>query len=402
MFTPNWPCPPNQNHQNLLDWIQNWLQLLAHHQTCNIIQRKRTKGQMNNLNNYCGICLKETMAKIVSSFIASWLLSVFKTHGCSSQFSHTGCQEPLQILRLALTIRCHHGKETYALIINLIKAFDSINHDLLLKLLSRYGMPKTLIDIIKKLYQNCSIQFQVNSEKKTASYNKSVQQGDSMVPILFLFIMQAAHELIKKNLPPKHLNSTTSLILLHMIDSLAMQRFHIQHWLSSWHRWWLIPLLNPQRHRTSITNNSRSSCSSWNPNAHWYHHHQVKNKGNVLMDGGLLYIVCWDQNCMCITGITSPVLSRMFFLCQFLKPSESGVFWPICKIGVNKFLQISCLHSLFSGQTHGHWLWLLHYDLMLCFLLKNFSDWINDHKLWSKGGNPPYSLPWYTNFWTYP
>ena len=126
----------------------------------------------------------------------------------------------MHILQLALTIRCHHGKETYTLFIDLIRFFNSINHELLLKLLSTYSIPKTLIDNIKKLYQNCNIQLQVNDEKITELHHRCTT-SNNMVPILVLFIRQAANELIRRNLPPKPSNATISLIHHHMADSLV-------------------------------------------------------------------------------------------------------------------------------------------------------------------------------------
>jgi len=51
-----------------------------------------------------------------------------------------------------------------------------------------------------------------------------MQQGNNMAPILFLFIMQAAHELIHKNLPPKHSNFTTlGRLILKTMPSLKIK-----------------------------------------------------------------------------------------------------------------------------------------------------------------------------------
>jgi len=51
---------------------------------------------------------------------------------------------------------------------------------------------------------------QVEKEEREIKYGTGVQQGDNMAPILFLFIMQAAYEMLQKNSPVNPLKSDTS------------------------------------------------------------------------------------------------------------------------------------------------------------------------------------------------
>ena len=53
-----------------------------------------------------------------------------------NQFGHIGCQEALHTLRSALILRRQYGLETYALFVDLVKAFTTVNHSLLIKVLS--------------------------------------------------------------------------------------------------------------------------------------------------------------------------------------------------------------------------------------------------------------------------
>lgn len=97
-------------------------------------------------------------------------------------------------MQFAVSTCRYHNQETYALFVDLVKAFDTINHKLMIALLKRYGAPDSLANAIEQLYKDMSVKLTV--EKKTAHipYTVGVQQGDSMVPILFLFVMQALSE----------------------------------------------------------------------------------------------------------------------------------------------------------------------------------------------------------------
>ena len=47
---------------------------------------------------------------------------------------------------------------------------------------------------------NCTVQLEIGKEKYEIEYNTGVQQGDNMVPILFLYVMQAAMETLHKKI----------------------------------------------------------------------------------------------------------------------------------------------------------------------------------------------------------
>jgi hypothetical protein len=63
------------------------------------------KGNLQDLNNYRGICLKETCAKVTSSIVSSRLLQHLKTFGSKTQFGMIGCQEAQHTLKKALLLR---------------------------------------------------------------------------------------------------------------------------------------------------------------------------------------------------------------------------------------------------------------------------------------------------------
>jgi hypothetical protein len=52
-------------------------------------------------------------------------------------------------LRSTLALRRLHKKETLILFVDLIKAFDTVNHDLLFKVLLKFGIPEELVGVVR-------------------------------------------------------------------------------------------------------------------------------------------------------------------------------------------------------------------------------------------------------------
>ena len=95
------------------------------------------KGDQQDPNNWRGICLKETSVKIVSIIVAKLFLKHLKQISISSQFGHIHCQEALHSIRSALMLRHHHGLKKFVLFVDLVKAFDLIQHEVLYTILKK-------------------------------------------------------------------------------------------------------------------------------------------------------------------------------------------------------------------------------------------------------------------------
>jgi hypothetical protein len=114
----------------------------------------KEKGDPQDPNNHCGIALKETSARVMSIIIAKRLLKKFREINPSTQFGHIGWQEVLHIIKRALLLRHQHGQESYVVFVDLVKAFHIVNHDLLCKILQKYGLPPKLVATISKHFKS--------------------------------------------------------------------------------------------------------------------------------------------------------------------------------------------------------------------------------------------------------
>jgi len=130
------------------------------------------KCDQQDFNNYRGICLKESCTKTISIIASNRLLCHLKTFGSKTQFGMVGYQEAQHMLKKALHLRHHHGLEIYA--IDLIKAFDTVQHPLLFGSLNRYGVPEPLIKVIKKMFKDCSISYKLDGDRIKIPYKTGV------------------------------------------------------------------------------------------------------------------------------------------------------------------------------------------------------------------------------------
>ena len=83
---------------------------------------------------------------------------------------------------------------SWVVFLDLVKAFNTVNHELILKLLAKYGVPANVIRVIKKLYTNFNLKLKIGDITEIIPYLTGVKQGDALAPTLFLFIMQAMAE----------------------------------------------------------------------------------------------------------------------------------------------------------------------------------------------------------------
>jgi hypothetical protein len=139
-----------------------------------------------------------------------------------------GCRDALFILRSLLQVRRKHNLPSWALFVDLEKAFDTVRHELLFKLLEIYGIPESMIDVIQRLYKNVTLKLSSGSVKDTISYSVGVKQGDAMAPVLFIILMQAMAETLEDEWKTANIQSVD---LRHFKDTPKhCGRMHGQAW----------------------------------------------------------------------------------------------------------------------------------------------------------------------------
>ena len=101
-------------------------------------------GNLSDPNKWRGVMLMDVCSKIFSSVMNGRAFRLLDLHGTRFQFGGTptlGCQDGLFTLKTLLNARKNHNLPSFVAFVDLVKAYDTVNHDLLLKILGKYGAP---------------------------------------------------------------------------------------------------------------------------------------------------------------------------------------------------------------------------------------------------------------------
>ncbi len=109
-----------------------------------------------------------------------------------------GGSDGIFCIRQALKNRRGHGKESWVLFVDLVKAFDSVPQDVLFKVLAEFGAPSHLVSAIKRMNTDLQVNFDLNGEPVAVPCTMGVKQRCPLSPTFFLFVMQACLESLEK------------------------------------------------------------------------------------------------------------------------------------------------------------------------------------------------------------
>ncbi len=103
-----------------------------------------------------------------------------------------GCQDSLFTFKTLINAHKNHHLPSFVAFVDLVKAYDTVNHDLLFCILEKYGAPPKFVASIHTMYTNLIMVLKIEKEIQDILQSVGVRQGDNMAPVLFLFLMSAA------------------------------------------------------------------------------------------------------------------------------------------------------------------------------------------------------------------
>jgi hypothetical protein len=158
------------------------------------------KGDLSDPNNWRPIMLLEVLQKVMSSMFVQRFHTLLEFCGLQEQFGfqrNMGTTDASFVVRQAINLRHEAGKDTFALFIDLVKAFDSVPREGMIKILAKFGVPDKMLGWIRRIYDKVIVKVEIEDVFETFESCTGVKQGDNLSPTLFLFMMQAFVELVR-------------------------------------------------------------------------------------------------------------------------------------------------------------------------------------------------------------
>ena len=170
------------------EWLTNRLKILP------------KKGDLRNLDNWRGIMLIESPVKVITSILASRIsVHVLETEGLEEQngfMRQRGCCDGIFTVKLALQKRHEHGLGTWAVFIDLVKAFDSVPRDGLYIILGKLGIPPKMTRLIMRFHSDLIVKIKVGEADVLFDSITGVKQGCTGAPTFFNVYFQVANEVV--------------------------------------------------------------------------------------------------------------------------------------------------------------------------------------------------------------
>ena len=158
-------------------------------------------GDLSDPNKWIGVNLMDIGAKVFSSMMCKRLFKIINLHGVKYQFGYSpgvGYQDCLFTLKNALHARHNHNLPTFFAFVDLVKAFGTVDHGIMIVTLKIYGAPPKLISSIARMYADLKIVLKIGKLKDEMKKTVGARQGECMVPVLFLFTVMSFLETLEK------------------------------------------------------------------------------------------------------------------------------------------------------------------------------------------------------------
>ncbi|CAF3911944.1 unnamed protein product [Rotaria magnacalcarata] len=147
------------------------------------------KGDKQLCDNYRGTSLLSVTSKLFSRIILNRIQLLVNRQLLEAQSgfrSNRSTIDRIFILKLCMEKRREFNKPLFMCFIDITKAYDSVNRELLWKICRQYGISEKLVNLLKMLHTNSKAKVKVNGEfSDSFEINNGVMQGGIPSPILF-------------------------------------------------------------------------------------------------------------------------------------------------------------------------------------------------------------------------
>jgi hypothetical protein len=157
----------------------------------------------SDIKNWRPITLSNCDSKIITKAIATRVSKVLDTIIDNSQTAYVPTRSVMDNIRSNFILKNHCSKRSIdAVLISLDakKAFDSVSHDYIRKVLRNYGFGENFVRSFDTLYNNLKSSIMINGFKSNhINIRRGVKQGDALSCALFILSIDPLIRNIKNN-----------------------------------------------------------------------------------------------------------------------------------------------------------------------------------------------------------
>ena len=182
------------------------------------------KGDKMSCNNYRGISLLPTCYKILSNILLMRLVpyadEIIGDHQCGFRRNRSTADQIFTI-RQILEKKWEFDQSVHQLYIDFKKAYDSIKREKMYEILTRWGIPKKLANLVQVCLKDTRGRVRIgNQMSETFNIHSGLKQGDALSPLLFNLVLEYAIKEMQKSNDGLQLNGTTQI--LTYADDIAL------------------------------------------------------------------------------------------------------------------------------------------------------------------------------------
>ena len=196
---------------------------------CSLITPLHKSGSINDPKNYRGIAVSNTLSKLFIKILTSRLENFMSKNNLWSKFQggfkkNVRTEDNVFILNTLITECLRNKNESlYLCFVDFSKFFDTINRNLLLYKLIKYGITGNVYRTIKSMYNSCEYAVKTcRGITSTFSSEVGVKQGCGMSPLLSNIFQNDLYQIFDDTCSPICLNNNLKMNCLSWADDLVL------------------------------------------------------------------------------------------------------------------------------------------------------------------------------------